>query len=110
MLMPEPDNPYDSSAVKVLLPVTSLPDSVKAIDLDGTGYTMEELVSAGEPIQLGYLAAVANRQLAQRQMQGEQLVSNVEILNAVGLTGDLWPCQAKLLFAIDGQATVQVTV
>lgn len=108
VLEPEADNPYDEAAVKVLLPIDSLPPEAPQWDLSGTGYEMIDLIEQGEPIHLGYLAAAGNRKLKQRQLQGERVVSNVEFLSAVDPGPAGWPLPASLLFAADGQALVSI--
>ncbi len=60
-LVPEPENPYDPKAIKVLLTVTDLgeqvlsPSGELANALLGTGWDLEGLLAEGQ-IQLGYLA------------------------------------------------------
>ncbi len=106
VLQPEPDNPYDESAVKVVLPVTSLPDGASKWNLEGTGYEMIDLIELGEDIHLGYIGAESNKNLKARIANGEELCSNVEFMTHL----EEWPAPAKLLFASDGQPLVSAPV
>lgn len=55
LLEPEPDNPYDANAIKVLLPSTALPTDPEFIDnLSSFGHDIEELRTRGR-IHLAYI-------------------------------------------------------
>lgn len=109
LLIPEPDNPYDENAVRVLLPLSSLPSTEDPLSggldhaLLGTGLSLDDLLAAGEPIHLGYLPATGNKQLAQAQAQGLSLASNIEVLQALAAQP---PWHALLRFAPDGSPMV----
>jgi|SRR6267154_1348617 len=126
LLVPEPENPYDASAVKVLLPHSpELDERAEQIEagLQGTGFSYLDLDELW-PIQLGYLAAAGNKQLAKQQAEGRQYSCNSAILEALGrqvhaggMAGDEgivadsernW--LAKLGFGPDGSPLVVVEV
>ena len=55
LLEPEPDNPYDANAIKVMLPSSDLPSDPEFIDnLSSFGHDIEELHSRGT-IHLAYI-------------------------------------------------------
>lgn len=65
-LTPEPDNPYDSSALKVFLEPQMIPEGQHAAlqeRLPLCGYTLEQVMSGGA-IQLGYVAATGGKPLS----------------------------------------------
>jgi hypothetical protein len=54
-LEPEPDNPYDANAIKVILASSDLPQDTDFSDqLTSYGHELESLQSSG-PIHLGYI-------------------------------------------------------
>lgn len=62
-LLPEPDNQYDSNAVRVVVDMAAFPENKVLIletMLTGTGYTAFELMREG-PFMLGYLAATGGK-------------------------------------------------
>lgn len=65
-LLPEPENPYDASALAVLLDL-ALVEEVHYATLDskleGTGATVEDLLAVGAPLHLGYVAASGGKPL-----------------------------------------------
>lgn len=78
-LAAEPDNPYDSEAMAVWLPITPSMDFTTSYEelsegLLSVGWTLEQLTDARE-IQLGYLAREGNKQLAGLRRAGEALLS-----------------------------------
>lgn len=67
LLSPEPENPYDPSALKVLCHISGLPtEALDLLDgsLEGTGTTIDELLEQEDPIWLGYVAASGGKPLA----------------------------------------------
>src|SRR5258708_34749998 len=77
-LVPEPENPYDEHAIRVELPLSSLPDpNPLAIGIDhsleGTGFTLADLLESDTPIHLGYIPQSINKQHLSMLQQGEQL-------------------------------------
>lgn len=80
LLVPDPDNPYDPKAVKVLVDLTGL----RIVDfealrdaLEGTGHDPHDLLSSPEPLQLGFLA----------DSEGKAL-SKLTVLEGPGLSGN----------------------
>jgi hypothetical protein len=82
-LIAEPDNPYDPLAVAVFLTTddpfleTLSDETHAALDeaLPSMGWTIQRLVEAS-PIQLGYLARQANKDLIKKQAQLELSAAN----------------------------------
>lgn len=111
MLIPEPDNPYDASAVRVVLPLSILPLAEDPLHsglnhaLEGTGLTVDDLLAAGEDIHLGYLPAEHNKQLAQAQANGLPVLGNYAIAEALGNREPPW--QAQLAFTPEGSPMVK---
>lgn len=107
-LVPEPDNPYDPQAIKVMFePRGGIAESAFAIldsELLNCGMTLEMLMSGG-PIQLGYLAASAGKPLAKARSAGEPLSGNGDVFEAA-LAGT---ARANLAFAPDGGPRARVT-
>jgi hypothetical protein len=103
-LVPEPDNPYDEFAIRVMVRPAAVPgevwDSLDAALL-GTGMDLDELMAQDE-IQLGYVASAGNK-------KAEGFDHNQIIGDAVfGKVGAIYT--AKLGFAEDGRALVLVEV
>jgi hypothetical protein len=111
ILQPEPENPWDALAVKVLVDVgdaitiQQFPGLQAA--LDGTGVEAHELISSHEPLQLGYIAASQGKPLAKAKAAGFPGVGNAEVLAA--LEGHWANAQATLEFWVDGSPCVRVT-
>lgn len=67
-LEPEPENPYDPLAIRVLVAASAIPESQYArleAELPGMGLTIDEVLGAEAPWQLGYVCASTNvKQLA----------------------------------------------
>lgn len=101
-LIPEPENPYDPHALKACLFIAgvdkmSWPEIEAA--LEGTGTTLDELLEAEEPLQLGFVAASGGKPLAKAGLTD----GNQEFLTAMAA----WPEHvAKLAFAADGNPRV----
>ena len=99
-LLPEPDNPYDALAIKVIGRVQDLvPEGLwpqLEQSLFGTGVELEELLSQ-EELHLGYLISASNKKL-------EDWTSNV----VVGELMSQGPVRARLGFAPDGSPLVRV--
>lgn len=114
-LVPEPDNPYDPQAIKVMCDlaggaldgVLADPSTTAGFEQEllNCGMTLEMLVSAG-PVQLGYIAASGGKPLARALAGGEPLVGN-GIIFEDALAGT---ASATLCFAPDGSPRCQVTV
>ena len=105
-LIPEPENPYDPAAIRVLVEPQALPESQwpqLEIELPLQGATLEQIMSAG-PIFLGYIAASGGKPLAKAQQAnaGMQLVGNKEVA-AVG------EGEATLRFGLDGKPLVAIS-
>lgn len=111
-LVPEPDNPYDEHAIKVLLPVASLPDpstpegELMNAALTGTGTSLEDLHLADEPLHLGYLPTATNKQHLQGIASGLTLQSNQDI--SARLAGQDPPWSAELCFTPEGSPMVRL--
>lgn len=126
VLMPQPDNPYDANAVRVLCRPEAIPEGQHeklAAELPGFGGSLEELIANGTPIDeggfapallgpliwLGFVAASEGKPLAklnEAQPAGEKLVGSMEIARAcVWARGEP---RAKLGFATSGVPLVLV--
>lgn len=82
LLVSEPDNPYDSSALKVFIEPEMIPESQHQALQDRLplcGYTLEQVMSGGA-VQLGYVAA-SNGKPLQKAPPG--YVGNQEFLAAM---------------------------
>jgi hypothetical protein len=101
ILQREPENPYDSGAIRVLVDVAlAVPESqLASLDeaLTGTGADLQEIMA--EPVQLGFIIAPTNKKLG-------QWASNI----AVGEFMDRGDCRAKLGFTPEGKPTVVTTL
>lgn len=103
-LVPEPDNPYDPKAIRVLVSVAEVPEDEwpeMETDLASCGSSQEDLEASGEA-WLGYVAATGGKPLAARP----DLVGNSEVLEAMTQPDH----QAWLQFGSQGEALVQVVV
>lgn len=73
ILLPEPENPYDEFALKVLVWPGEIPEVMRG-DLDaklqGTGTDLGDLLASEEPLWLGYVAASGGKPLAKAGMEG----------------------------------------
>lgn len=101
ILEPEPDNPYDEAAVKVLCRPSAIPEG-QFLGLDeglpASGFSLDEVLRQ-ESVWLGYLGASKNKDVVKGGF-----ASNVEILALMANPGHL----VSLAFAPDGKALVQV--
>ncbi len=107
-LDPEPENPYDEQAVRVLVSPSELPlpiDLELETDLPNFGTDVEELLQL-EEIWLGYIAASGGKPLAKLQQRYPELVGNGEVLAALTQPD----ARATLAFASGGEPLVRVTV
>ena len=89
VLVPEPENPYDRKAIKVMLPLDVFEDFAKSKGVEvvnaffeGTGYTVEDLLEAGD-IHLGYVEDSAGKGFAKRLANEFPLVGG-ETVRPVG--------------------------
>jgi hypothetical protein len=100
-LIPEPENPYDASAVGVWISGADIPESDSLRDaLPASGHDLGEL-RAGERLQLGYLCSAANTRQLAKCPAGEVWKSNAEPIEV--------EAGGKLLFSSTGQALVSVS-
>ena len=102
-LDPEPENPHDSQAVKVLWTVQAeaLPSDEVLI---GSGSSQSDLLDRGD-LQLGYLAREGNKDLTRLKASGLTMSSASEVLSL--MTG--CPAHsASLLWGPNGEALVEV--
>lgn len=101
VLVPEPENPYDHKAIKVLVAPGEIPVSqheTLALALPATGFDLFEVL-AMEQVFLGYVADSEGKLCQTRGFNG-----NAEIAAAVGVEG--WPAPAVLAFDPSGQPCV----
>jgi hypothetical protein len=120
-LVPEPENPYDALAIRVLFNLTQVPESqheALRLKLPGTGHDWDELVGSGESLFVGYVCTEHNKDLFKaRQVllqqgqiaEAEALVGNETIGAACRDLGDP-PWQAKLGFSAEGKPMVKLEV
>ena len=109
-LEPEPENPYDPNAIKVLVCPEAVPESQRerlAGELPNCGWSLELLLAERE-IQLGYVCASTN---AKALAKAPGTRGNVEIGQAIALAqqaGHQWA--AALGFGIAGEPQVVITI
>jgi HIRAN domain len=106
-LVHEPDNEYDSNAIRVYVRLGEVPESQHGrleAELPGFGWDIETFRSraeSGEALMLGYVAASKNKALR----EDPTLVSNEAFLGAQDLIP--WSdCSIRLGFAPSGAALV----
>lgn len=102
-LEPEPENPYDAGAIRVMLRPALIPESQEsALDeaLQGTGCDAQDMLH-GPPLHLGYVAKTGGKPLVGTDFQG-----NVEIGEAMADASH----RARLGFSGDGKPLVVVTI
>jgi hypothetical protein len=119
-LEPEPDNPYDPGAVKVLVGMEEVPaeqDSELDVALAGVGTDVGTLRAAEQEIFLGYVAKTGGKPLAKAQLvalaagSDAPLVGNQDIAEAAVVAGVLVSeLTASLVFGPDGTPLVRVVV
>lgn len=107
-LDPEPDNPYDSQAVKVsICPTQDIPEgqlSALAEELPASGLELE-WVMGQEEFQLGYIAASGGKPLQrERDATGLDLQGNSKALEAMSDPG----YTARLGFGPAGKPIVHI--
>jgi hypothetical protein len=112
-LAPEPENPYDPKAIRVLV---SLGDELPVVmcgalagALEGTGHELNDLMSSTEPLHLGYIADSDGKPMAKLRAAGFTGVGNAEVkelIIQVGLDG----LAVSLEFGPDGQPQVRVAL
>lgn len=110
LLIPEPENPYDGEALRVMVEPLAIPpelhDMLRA-KLDGTGTELEDLLMQPDPLQLGFVAASGGRPLAKaREASPMPLVGNGEFNIASSAHPE---ATAKLAFSSDGKALVMLS-
>lgn len=102
ILEPEPENPYDADALKVLVDPREIPESqFSQLDevLPASGATLEQIMSSG-PIWLGYVAKSGGKPLAKAGLTS----GNREFVE--GLCDP--ECETKLAFGPAGEALVKL--
>lgn len=120
LLVPEPENPYDAGAIRVMVDLRALCDDDDAFqaqlcqELDGVGADFSDVVDDG-PLQLGYCAATGGKPLAKLaavwSQTGLSPVGNSAIAEAIGPDGiSMTNWTATLSFGPDGHPAVKITV
>lgn len=112
-LDPDPDNPYDPNAVKVLIfpadpaiatSLSLLSSEERKQELLGMGVSLEDLLTLPS-IQLGFLPSSSNQKT--RTINGTLYAGNAEVLNAIAGS----PLHSAFLtFAPNGAALVKILV
>lgn len=102
ILIPEPENPYDSGAIRVEVRTGFIPESrygeLETL-LPGSGLTLEELLERPSWM-LGHVAANGGKPLAKAGLtQGNKEIG--EMMSS-------GPCTAKLFFWPDGKPGLEV--
>lgn len=114
LLVPEPENPYDAGAIRVLVDLDCLEgDGMDMTDmlaaLDAAGADGRDVID-GPPLQLGYCAASSGKPLAKLEALWSQTglspVGNASVLELFS-QGEV---AASLTFGPDGHPAVHVTV
>ncbi len=100
ILDPEPDNPYDSNAIKVMLSPTNIKLSEEDCErLPNFGITIEEIVETEELFHLGYIAKSGGK-------PADGLPGNVEVLD---LMAGCPTYQSVLAFSPEGKPLVKIS-
>lgn len=106
------ENAYDSSAVKVFLPLDQIPDSQMAglaEELPNSGLTLEQLMSSG-PVWLGYLPATEGKPLAKAKLTEPELIGNQQVREIMGQgQSDPQGYSCCLGFGTDGSPRLEIT-
>lgn len=106
-LMPEPENPYDPKAIRVmLLPKTAIPFTMEQqliVSLEGTGHDAATLLQQDEHLHLGYIPDSDGKVCQKSGMAGNREVGAVLEAHASVL-----PFPAKLAFHMDGSPLVVI--
>lgn len=106
VLSPEPENPYDPDALRVLVWPSAIPAELHSMldeRLQGTGTDIAEFLAMDEPFWLGYVAASGGKPLAKAGMGAE---GNKEFL---ALMAGSPAHSAKLAFAASGLPLVMLS-
>jgi hypothetical protein len=109
-LEPEPDNPYDQFALRVLVDPEEIPTSqhIHMEDkLEAYGMTIGDLLNNG-PIWIGFVAATGGKPLAKARAGGSPgLSGNQEFTQALGVCDPNYKCH--LGFTSEGAPTIKFT-
>ena len=107
ILEPEPDNPYDSKAVRVLVvPGEVIPLAgfeAFAASLEGTGFDAHEVMAAWDGLHVGYLPDSDGKVCRQAGCPGNREA-------AEACAGDWGRVRASLGFSSEGKPQVIVTI
>lgn len=104
-LQPEPENPYDEHALRVLVWPREVPPAVRPeleSCLEGTGTSLQELLDTEEPLFIGYVAASGGKPLVKAGLT----TGNQEFGAALAADPS---AQATLAFGPDGSPRVQLS-
>jgi len=107
LLVPEPENPYDSEAIRVEIDSAEIPHAShrELTDrLEGTGWSLADVLQNGEAIHLGYVAASNGKPL----LRAGLAVGNREFNDAANRRQLTAPYSGKLCFAADGAPMVEL--
>lgn len=105
VLSPEPENPYDPNALRVLVWPGEIPEVMhSSLDeaLQGTGHDLGELLASEEPFWLGYVAASGGKPLTKAALSA----GNKEFLALMAASPDH---SAKLAFDAAGLPLVMLS-
>lgn len=108
-LDPDPTNPYDENAVRVLVSPTALVEPIDpelTDELPNYGTDIDEVLAL-DSIFLGHIGATGGKPLAKLQARYPELRGNVEVLAALAGSPEV---SASLTFAAGGEPIVQVAV
>jgi hypothetical protein len=111
VLDPEPDNPYDEHAIRVLVDAGEIPESeYEALtdELPAMGEDLDELLAQPDLIHLGYVAATGGKPLIKYMEENGtvKVIGNQEIIAALTQPDHT----AQLDFGAGGEALVIVTI
>lgn len=108
-LVPEPENPYDPKAIKVLVEPRFIPESQHEAlreKLLGTGYDLDELLALGSPIWLGFVGDSEGKLCREAGLPGNGDVAGMARDRGCEVADLL----ASLGFQLDGKPAVHVSV
>ena len=108
-LVPEPDNPYDAKAIKVMVSPKAIPESEHAsleFEMEGTGFFLVDVLEESR-IWLGYVADSDGKACRAAAAPGNREIGEL----AFGILGEAWQAGAPgtLTFDPAGKPCVSIS-
>lgn len=112
-LDPEPQNPYDEYAIRVLVRTGAIPASQYAMleaELPNSGSSLDDLLTQAE-VMLGYLSSSTSRAGQKTLAESPGCQGNITVGDAIATAqAHQWDWFAELAFDAAGKPLVQVTI